>query len=315
MKPYLFQLPEFLSGRPIFSYGVMLGLSFIIGWSLVVWLCRRDGMDGRIPSMAMLVIVVSGLVGARLLHFVSSPTATFTLANFVKFDEGGLVAYGGILSGVLCSWAYVQWRGSDGWVFLDNAAAPVALGLGITRVGCFLFGCDHGLRFQSAWSLRFPRWDDPDVFEWISRSAPAFNDHYEKADPYTSVMWSDHVHPTQLYESLVGFAAFGILLLFRERKRFHGQLMLAFLAFYGVARYVIEVVRGDADRGEGVAGTTFSTSQLIGVLLLASVAYLWWRQRGRGLYAAPGTAAWGSDPAINSTPEPRKAKTRKKRKK
>ncbi len=316
MKPYLFQLPDWLpfaAGRPIFSYGVMLGISFIVGWSLVVHLCRRDGMDGRIASTTMFVIVVSSLIGARGLHFVSSPTAVFTLANFFKFDEGGLVAYGGILAAVLASYAYVRWRNADGWVFLDNAAAPVALGLGITRVGCFLFGCDYGVRTESAWALRFPRWDDPEVVAWIKRSAPAYVDHTKGVLEHAAV-FSDHVHPTQLYESLVGFVAFGLLLLWRPMKKFHGQIMLAFLAYYGVMRYLLETLRGDADRGEDVI-LAMSTSQLIGVLLLATVAFFWWSQGRKGLYNAPGTLAWAPEPTAKSPSTGGGGKKKKRKKK
>lgn len=318
MKPYIFQLPDLLGGRPLFSYGVMLGISFLCGWSLCVYQCRRDGMSGRVASMTMFVIVVSSLLGARALHFVSSPTAKLTLTNFFKYDEGGLVAYGGIVAALLGAYFYNRYRRHDGWVFLDNAAAPVALGLGITRIGCFLFGCDYGVRSETMWAVRFPRWDNPDVVAWIKRSAPAFVDHTKGVLHHAAVM-SDSVHPTQLYESLVGFVAFGVLLVLKPLKRFHGQIMLAFVAYYAIARYAIENLRGDADRGSDVAGLGISTSQLIGVVLLVAVGVLWWMQSKKGLYAAQGTAAWGpataTDPPPPSASPSRKQTKRKKKKK
>jgi hypothetical protein len=93
----------------------------------------------------------------------------------------------------------------------------------------------------------------------------------------------------------VGFVAFGVLLLWRERKKFHGQIMLGFLLYYGVMRYALENIRGDADRGDAVA-FAMSTSQLIGILVIAAVAVFWWKQSKRGLYVARGTAAWGIPP-------------------
>lgn len=317
MKPYLFQLPDWLplmSGRPLFSYGVMLGISFITGWSLCVYLNRRDGMDARIASTAMFVIVVSSLIGARGLHFVSSPTARFTIANFLKFDEGGLVAWGGILGALGGLWGYLTWKKHDWWTYIDNAAGPVALGLGITRVGCFLFGCDYGTRSAGPLSIRFPRWDDPEVYAWIKRSAPAYTDH--APEPTWFGVFSDHVYPVQLYESLVGLVAFSALLFWLPRKRFHGQIMLAFLGYYAVTRFLLETMRGDADRGDDVAGLGVSTSQLIGILIVLTVSALWWWRKRYGLYDAPGTAAWaGGPPRPGAQPAPDQQAGRKRGKK
>ena len=288
----------------------------MLGWSLFVYLCRRDGVRAQVASTAMVVIVVSSLIGARGLHFISSPTAQFTLANFLKFDEGGLVAYGGLVAGLLGLFAYVHWKKTDGWVCLDNAAPAVALGFGITRVGCFLFGCDYGVRHESFWAIRFPRWDNFGVVEWIKRSAPAYNDHTGRVAEHAA-LFSDYIHPVQLYESLLAFAAFGILLLWLPAKRFHGQVMLAFLGYYAVGRYALETIRGDADRGDDIVGIGFSTSQLIGVAVLAAAAFLWWLQSRRGLYAAAGTTAWRApvDPIENRLRADSAQRSRKQRKK
>lgn len=298
MKPYLFQLPDWLlGGRPLFSYGVMLGVSFIVGWSLCVYLCRRDGMEAKTASTTMFVLVIASLIGARLLHFATSPGAELTFANFIRFDEGGLVAYGGILGAILASYIYMRLQKADGWVFLDNAAPGCALGLGITRIGCFLFGCDYGVtETTSRWALRFPRWDDLDVSMWIPRSSPAYVDHSGAAFDSVMIM-SDPVFPTQLYESLLGFLCFAILIVWHPAKRFHGQIALGFLGTYAIGRFLLELARGDADRGDDIGGLGLSTSQLIGIGLLVATAVLYVFQRRKGLYDAPGTSLWKTQTA------------------
>jgi len=314
LRPYIFQLPDWLpigAGRPLFSYGVALGLSFILGWSLCVHFSRRDGIDSRIASTGMFVIVVTSLIGARAMHFVSSPLAKFSIANFFKFDEGGLVAYGGMIAGLAGCWTYTTWRRVDGWAYWDNCAPGLALGLGVTRIGCFLFGCDYGVRTESAWALRFPRWDAPEVAAYIKRHSPAFSDQY-RTMPDSVAQLSEAVHATQLYESLAGFLAFAILLMWRPAKKFHGQIMLVFLGYYGIARYFIEEYRGDADRGENVI-VWLSTSQLTSVMILAVVAGLWWYLSNRGLYAASGTTAW--NPPSTGTEHKRRKTKRKNAKK
>jgi phosphatidylglycerol:prolipoprotein diacylglycerol transferase len=56
-----------------------------------------------------------------------------------------------------------------------------------------------------------------------------------------------------------------------RRKRFDGQLTLAYVLLYAIVRFVIEFYRGDAVRGS-VFGGSLSTSQFIALILAAAVA-------------------------------------------
>jgi prolipoprotein diacylglyceryltransferase len=74
--------------------------------------------------------------------------------------------------------------------------------------------------------------------------------------------WSLPVHPTQIYEMLTGFALFGLLLYLRRVRKFSGEVFLGWVFGYGIMRSLIEVYRGDDDRGSVGA---LSTSQFIGL--------------------------------------------------
>jgi phosphatidylglycerol:prolipoprotein diacylglycerol transferase len=54
------------------------------------------------------------------------------------------------------------------------------------------------------------------------------------------------------------------------RKRYHGQVFVAFLALYAVARFVIEFFRRD-ERGGFLE---LSTSQLLGIVAIVVAAVL-----------------------------------------
>ena len=41
VRPVLFYIPP---GLPIYSYGVMLGLSLVVGWYITLGLCEKDGL-------------------------------------------------------------------------------------------------------------------------------------------------------------------------------------------------------------------------------------------------------------------------------
>jgi phosphatidylglycerol:prolipoprotein diacylglycerol transferase len=272
-------LPEWLhsplSGRPIFSYGVMLGVAFLLAWQLAIRLEERDGYDRRMSSSCFFWVIVASLVGARLAHFIASAPDQLSIANFFKFQEGGLVAYGGYILGSLTGIVYVKLRGAPVLRFCDNAAPSMALGLGVTRIGCFFYGCDFGTRSDLPWAVRFPRWDDPAVASWITGSAPAFDDHSASKILESTALSSAPVHPVQLYESLDGFALFAFLLWFLPRRRFDGQVLLLFGILYGVTRFLLELIRGDADRNENVLATGLSTSEAISVAVVAACAAAW----------------------------------------
>jgi phosphatidylglycerol:prolipoprotein diacylglycerol transferase len=78
----------------------------------------------------------------------------------------------------------------------------------------------------------------------------------------------------QLYESIVCLVLFGVLVRLGRRKRFNGEVMLAYTLLYAIARVVLEFFRGDADRGF-VFGGLLSTSQFIAVVLGPAAMAMW----------------------------------------
>ena len=54
------------------------------------------------------------------------------------------------------------------------------------------------------------------------------------------------VHPTFLYESLVTFAIFIVLILMLNKRKFKGELTLTYLIIYSFARKIIEGIRTDS---------------------------------------------------------------------
>ena len=124
------------------------------------------------------------------------------------------------------------------------------LGTGITRIGCLLFGCDYGRLSDVPWAIRFPK------------DAPAWKDHVALHGLSPEAAWSLPVHPTQIYEMLAGLSLFGLLMLLRRVRKFSGQVFLGGVLGYGILRPIIEIFRGDDDRGN--VGS-LSTSQFIGI--------------------------------------------------
>ncbi len=208
---------------------------------------------------------------------VCRPVASDCLA-WARFWSGGLTYYGGFLGASGAAWFLLRTDRFPFWKGADMAGLVVPVGLGFGRMGCTLAGCCFGKPWESSFALSFPPFSPASEAQF--RDGLLSGAHAESLS----------VHPTQLYESGAAFGIAAFLLLFLHgRKRYDGQVFLAFVGLYAAARFVIEFFRAD-DRG-GALG--LSTSQLIGVGLVigAWVVHRKLRERAERGALTPADAA------------------------
>jgi phosphatidylglycerol---prolipoprotein diacylglyceryl transferase len=243
---------------PIYAYGVMLGTSLVVGWFLAMRLAQQDHIDQQDAGTIYMWAAVWSIIGARVLYVITNLSDFDGLAEMFMVNRGGLVAYGGMIGGFLASWYGCRKRRIPLLKWADASAPSVVLGTAITRIGCFLFGCDYGGRTNLPWAVRFP---GPNAL--APQGSPAWQHHVRDLGLSHSAAWSYPIHPTQIYESLVGLALFGILMWIRRHRQFSGQVFLGWVLGYGIMRPLIEIVRDDDQRGN--VGS-LSTSQFIGMV-------------------------------------------------
>jgi phosphatidylglycerol:prolipoprotein diacylglycerol transferase len=246
---------------PIYAYGVMLGTSLVVGWFLAMKLAKQDGIDQQEAGTIYMWTAVWSIIGARLLYVITNASEFDSITQIVMVNRGGLVAYGGMIGGFLASWYGCHKRKIPLLQWADVAAPSVVLGTAITRMGCFLFGCDYGARSSLPWAVSFP---GPNAL--APSGSPAWQHHVHDFGLARDAAWSYPVHPTQIYELLVGLFLFGALMLIRRYRTFSGQVFLGWVLGYGILRPLIEVVRDDDQRGN--VGP-LSTSQFIGIVSVA----------------------------------------------
>ena len=228
----------------VYTYGVLLAAAYLLGLQLAMVRGRARGLDqARVLDLGI-YIIISALVGAKLLlfltdfgSFVDNPRSLLDLAR-----SGG-VFYGGLILAVGVALWYIRRIGLPLWTTCDVFAPGIALGHVVGRLGCFFAGCCYGTPSLSAWAI-------------------TFTDPYAAANVGTPL--NIPLHPTQLYEA----GAEGLILLLllateSKGKRFPGRTFWLYLLLYAISRYIIEMFRGDP-RGSILI---FSTSQFISVLL------------------------------------------------
>ncbi len=159
MRQVLFTIPIFKSwfppdGIPVYGFGAMLFITFIL---VTVWGTRRarkTGMDAARFQDFTIWVFVSGIIGARILYMVQyshqfNDQSLVGLASaFFKIWEGGIVFYGSALGGAigygLFYWFVMRRLSVSGWQLADAVAPLLAMGLAIGRIGCYLNGCCWG---------------------------------------------------------------------------------------------------------------------------------------------------------------------------
>lgn len=254
MFPKLFDLGEIsLFGTSfhavLHTYGFLLAAGFLIALKVAASRGRRFGVEAHLVMDLGLYLLVSALVGAKLLLLVVD-WQHYSHDPWSLLRSGG-VFYGGLIAAALTSVWFFRKHKLSTWMMMDLLAPSVALGHAIGRLGCFSAGCCYGKPTTAFWGVTFT---DPYAREIVG------------------VPLGVALHPTQLYEAFAEFAIFGFLLYLGTRKKFDGQVFWSYVASYSVARFVIEFFRGDLERGFALGGA-LSTSQVIAILLLAVSAF------------------------------------------
>jgi phosphatidylglycerol:prolipoprotein diacylglycerol transferase len=199
------------------------------------------------------VTAIAAVVGARVLYILTNLNEFDSLASMFAMRKGGLVAYGGFLGGLAGSYFFLRRHKLPLLPWADVAVPSLASGLMITRVGCYLFGCDFGqpLGEKAPAFLKklgsFPHW--PEGTLEAGQGSPAWVQHVKERGLSPTATHSLPVHPTQIYESLVGLALLALLLWARRHQKFRGQIFFLFAFAYGFARFMLEILRDDAERG------------------------------------------------------------------
>jgi phosphatidylglycerol---prolipoprotein diacylglyceryl transferase len=218
--------PTILSfgGLHVYSYGVMLFISFILGIMIVERRAKRYGVDPKKITDLALWVLISVVVGSRL-FYVAFHWSEFQndLIGIIAFWRGGLAGlmfYGGFLGGIIAGVIFVLRNKMPVRRLMDSVVPAIMLGEGFTRIGCFLNGCCYGKPTSCFTGMVFPM------------TSPA-------GATYPQQM----IHPTQLYSSAAGFLMFGIALLLERRNLKPGVLTGIMLVVYSLFRFSIDFVR------------------------------------------------------------------------
>ena len=236
-----------LFGRPVYFYGVLIGLGFILGILFCAKRAKRFGLKEDDVYDVMIWLIPCSILGARLYYvlfqldyYVQHPGELFAIWN------GGIAIYGGVIGGILAVWLVCRRKKIPVLAMMDNLSYGLLVGQIIGRWGNFMNREAFGAQTE--------------VFCRMGLTAPDGTTIY--------------VHPTFLYESLWNLGVLLFLLWFdkKGKRRFDGHCVALYFLLYGIGRFWIEGLRTDSLY---IGSTGIRVSQALSlVLVLASAALL-----------------------------------------
>ncbi len=231
--------------------------AIMIGIGLFMYLANKHPLrKAYLTTHSFINLVIetalAALLGARIVHIVSSLSQYTTLTAMLSIWDGGLSALGALIGSI----GYVLWychtMGLPFFALADIGALYAPLVQAIGRLGCFLVGCCHGAPASSSFSITYTH-------------------------PASLAPLGIALHPAQLYSALLFVLLYAALHVLQKYTKVTGTLTVWYLLGMSLERFVIDFLRGDRIP----TGTVLSFHQWValGIFCGALVALVGMQQR------------------------------------
>ena len=232
-------------GLDIQWYGIIITLGLILAILYVFPRMKRFGIDSDRAVDAVIGGVLGGIVGARL-YYVAMKWDEYSKGSFgetfkavINTRKGGLAIYGGILGAILVGFIICKIRKVRILPMLDVTVLGLLIGQGVGRWGNFVnqeaFGTNTDFFFGMTGGT---------IQRTINNAVQIGGEMYNNGNP--EMMWEKAVHPCFLYESVWCILGFVILAFLSKGRRYDGQILLMYMAWYGFERFFVEGLRTDS---------------------------------------------------------------------
>ena len=202
-------------GRPIAWYGLLICLGIILCYFFAAGRFRKEGMKTDDLLDYCLFAVPIGIIGARVFYVVTDLGSFKTFGEMLEIWNGGLAITGGIVFGMITIFIVSRVKKQKYLIVLDAVAPGVILAQAIGRWGNFfngeVFGVETSLPFAMTLS--------------------------------DGIIVYRNVHPLFLYECFFNLVGFAVMCLLYKKKKYNGEIVFFYLAWYGLIRAWLETLR------------------------------------------------------------------------
>ncbi|HUQ79975.1 MAG TPA: prolipoprotein diacylglyceryl transferase [Gemmatimonadaceae bacterium] len=245
------------------GFGLAVLLAFAISQVIAQRELVRRGHDASAIPDLILASVLGTLIGGKLYY-----TAVITHDVRDLLSRSGFVFWGGFIGAVTACYITIKLKKLNFIRISDVAGICIAAGYSVGRTGCWAVGDDYGRPWSGPLAVTFPEGSPAST---VRNMQVLFGIQPPAGSSPDTLLG---VHPTQLYETVLGFVMFAILWRFRDHKHAEGWLFGLYLLLAGLERFLIEFLRAKDDRFFG----PLTAAQVIG-LTLATLGVVWMQMR------------------------------------
>ncbi len=210
MNPVAFEI----FGLSVRWYGIMIALGLFLAILVMRKRAKQLGMNEDIIIDIVLVCIPFSIIGARTYYVLFN--LSYYGGDFMKMiniRQGGLAIHGGVIAGIIAGYIYTRIKKLEFWKLADIAAPGLILGQAIGRWGNFFNSEAHGGPTDLPWGI---------MVDGIK------------------------VHPTFFYEFIWNLCVFAVLIFYRDKKKFQGEVFALYMILYSIGRFFIEGLRTDS---------------------------------------------------------------------
>ncbi len=256
---YLRNVPRSFSifGFSIAFYGVIIGLGIFCGILLAAHIAKKEQLNPDLIWDFAIYAIIFSIIGARIYYVIFRwDLYQDDLLSIFNTRKGGLAIYGAVIAAFITLWVYCRVKKQKFLQIADICVPALVLGQIIGRWGNFMNREVFGEYTDSLLAMRLPI--DAVRSSDISESIAS---HIIEGTNYIQV------HPTFLYEGLWNLALLLFMLVYRQHKKFQGEMWLLYLGGYGLGRAWIEGIRTDT---LFIPHTTIAVSQVLAAVLFVA---------------------------------------------
>ena len=260
-----------VKGFDIAYYGITIAVAILFAILLVFVRAKHSGQDVNDYENLAILGIIFGIIGARIYYVVFSwSDYREDIKSVFNIRQGGLAIYGGIIAGFLTAYLYAKVKKLSFWQVADTVCIGFPAGQMIGRWGNFFNREAFGEYTDSLFAMRLPI-DAVRAGDVTDR----MREHITAVDGVRTIQ----VHPTFLYESAWCLVILVILLVmsYRGKNLFTGQVFLTYLGLYGLGRVLIEGLRTDQLK----VGPVAVSQVLSGVLVILCFGLILRRRKHR----------------------------------
>lgn len=280
-------------GVPIYWYGVCIALGLLLGMLYAFRYAKSYGIDADRMVDVIFVSTIAAIIGGRAYYVATAPFEFQSVWEVIDIRLGGVAIYGGVIGAFLMGALMCRLRKVPMLPMFDLAAQGFLIGQCIGRWGNFFNQEAFGGNTTLPWGM-------------ISENTQQYLQSVQQtlAAQGMTVDPSMPVHPTFLYESI--WCGLGFLLLWRysKHRRFHGEMTLLYVMWYGFERFFVEGLRTDSLM---VGNVRISQAVAALSVVAALVAWVVLRRKYRGvplvIPALPGQEAVSEPAQIEESSE------------